>query len=101
MIISYYYNKLNKENNDEIIFKIKKKIPILNKICIIFIGFNFTSIRLNILSPKELKIFYDKNKILINIIYSFLGLYTILYFIQWIYILYQIKIKTITYKQFK
>ena len=58
-------------------------------------------LRLNVLSPKELKIFYDKNKFMINIIYSFLGLYIIIYFIMWGYDFYKIKIKTIKYKQFK
>ena len=58
-------------------------------------------LRLNVLSPKELKIFYDKNTFMINIIYSFLGLYIIIYFIMLGYDFYKIKIKTIKYKQFK
>ena len=40
-------------------------------------------IRFNALSPVELKIFYDKNKILINKLYIFLCFYTFAYIVLW------------------
>ena len=46
-------------------------------------------IRLNILSPENLKIFYEKNKIIVNIVYSFLGIYILIYLVFWGYEFYK------------
>ncbi len=84
--------------------KIQKKqkiINILKKICIFLLIVNFGMVRLNILSPKNLKIFYDRNKILINIIYSFLGAYIVIYFVLWGHEFYTIKKITKKYSQLK
>lgn len=46
-------------------------------------------IRFNILSPENLKIFYEKNKIIVNIVYSFLGIYILIYLVFWGYEFYK------------
>ena len=81
--------------------KNKKLIINLKKFSIFLLSFNFVMIRFNILSPIELKIFADKNNILINIIYIILCIYSILYFINWVYDFYSIKRKSRKYVKMK
>ena len=73
------------------IVKNRKIISILNKISIFLIFVNYVMISLNALSPIDLKIYYNNNKIPINIIYSFLIIYTFIYFIIWGYNYFKIK----------
>ena len=64
-----------KSKDNRIIVKNSKIISKLKKVNICLFILNFLFIRFNFLSPKDLKIFYYKNKILVNIVYSCLGLY--------------------------
>jgi hypothetical protein len=48
-------------------------------------------IRFNILSPIELRIFFDKNSALINIVYILLSIYAIFYLFNWGNKFYKIK----------
>ena len=57
--------------------------------------FNLGMIRFNVLSPIELKIFFDKNELLINVIYMLLFIYTIVYFFNWGFKFYNSKNETI------
>ena len=63
--------------------KNSKRLNFLKKAGICFIFLNLIIIRFNILSPIELKIFFDKNNVLINIIYIFLYIFAIVYLINW------------------
>ena len=63
--------------------------------------FNLIMIRFNILSPIELKIFFDKNNILISIVYILLCIYAALYFCNWGYKYYKIKRKYEYYTKIK
>ena len=81
--------------------KNKKLIINLKKFSIFLLSFNFVMIRFNVLSPIELKIFADKNNTLINIIYIILCIYSILYFINWVYDFYTIKRKSKKYVKIK
>ena len=88
-------------NDYKTIEKKQKIITILKKICICLIIVNFGMIRLKFFSPKTLKIFYDKNKFIVNIVYSILALYVAIYFFIWGIEFYQIKKITKKYNQLK
>ena len=70
--------------------KISSKFKKVN-ICLFILNFAF--IRFNFLSPKDLKIFYYKNKVLVNIVYSCQGLYYLAFIIIWAYKLFKVKSK--------
>ena len=53
-----------------------KKINYLNRVGIILILSNFTMIKFNIFSTIELRIFFDKNRKIINAIYLILFIYS-------------------------
>ena len=61
--------------DNRIIAKNSKIISKFKKVNICLFILNFAFIRFNFLSPKDLKIFYYKNQVFVNIVYSFLGLY--------------------------
>ena len=82
-LISYFHkikyeiiDKTKEIKNSKLIVNLKK-----SSICLIF--FNIGMIRFNLLSPIELKIFFDKNKLLINIMNLILFIYSICYFFYW------------------
>ena len=70
------YDKKKEIRSNKLIVKLKKIV-----ICLIFI--NSTIIRFNILSPVELKIFFEKNILIINEVYLILGLYVFGYIFLW------------------
>ena len=63
----------------------------LKKLSICFFLLNFGVIRFNILSPSNFRIYYKKNRILENVIYSCLGFYFTIYLISWGYEFYKLK----------
>jgi len=62
--------KIYKTKDNNVIDKIIKIIAIIKKINISLFTLNFILIRFNYLSPENLKIYYNENKMVINIIYS-------------------------------
>ena len=78
-----------KAKDNRIIVKNSKIISKLKKVNICLFILNFSFIRFNFLSPKDLKIFFYKNNILVNIVYSCLGLYYLIFLIVRIYEFYK------------
>ena len=85
-----------KAKDIRIIMKNTKIISKLKKLNICLFILNFAFIRFNFLSPKDLKIFYYKNNILVNFVYSCLGLYYLIFIIVRTYEFYK-KRKSIKY----
>ena len=73
----------------------------LKKLSICFFLLNFGIMRFNILSPKVFKIYYKKNKIMENVIYSCLGFYFLVYLISWGIEYYQFKKITLNYNKLR
>ena len=90
-----------KIKDSNVIDKNTKIIAIIKKINISLFILNFILIRFNYLSPINLKIYYNENKMLINIIYSILGFYYLLYLITWACEFYQVKRITIRYSKLR
>ena len=84
MFLINYYEIIKYQINDRI-QEIKNNELIINlkKFSVFLIIFNFMMITFNILSPVELKIFFDKNIVLNIIIYIILCIYTIIYIAYW------------------
>ena len=84
MFLINYYEIIKNQINDRI-QEIKNNELIINlkKFSVFLIIFNFMMITFNILSPVELKIFFDKNIILNIIIYIILCIYAIIYIVYW------------------
>ncbi len=93
--------KIYKTKDNNVIDKIIKIIAIIKKINISLFTLNFILIRFNYLSPENLKIYYNENKMVINIIYSILGFYYLIYLMTWAYEFYQVKKITIRYSKLR
>ena len=92
-------NYKTKDNN--VVDKNTKIIAIIKKINICLFILNFVLIRFNYLSPINLKIYYNENKLLVNIIYSILGFYYLIYLLTWAYEFYQVKKISIRYSKLR
>ena len=88
-----------KDNN--VIDKNTKIIHIVKKINISLFILNFILIRFNYLSPINLKIYYNENKLLINTIYSIFGFYYLVYLLTWAYEFYKVKKITMRYSKLR
>ena len=77
-IICYYIKANNTKYENSKINISDNLIKNLNIIMISLIIFNSVIIKVNILSPIELQIFYDRNKKIINSIYNVLYIYIFL-----------------------
>ena len=93
--------KIYKTKDNNVIDQNIRIIAIIKKINISLFILNFILIRFNYLSPGNLKIYYNENKLLINIIYSILGFYYSIYLITWAIEFYQVKKITIRYSKLR
>ena len=93
--------KIYKTKDNNVIDNNIKIIAIIKKINISLFILNFILIRFNYLSPENLKIYYNENKMVINIIYSILGFYYLIYLMTWAYDFYQVKKITIRYSKLR
>ena len=78
-IICYYIKTNNKNYDNNRYINNNKIIKILNIIMIFIIFFNSILVKIKVLSPVELKIFFDKYIKIINAIYIILYIYSLVY----------------------
>ena len=98
---SFFYLKYYKTDDDKKSQKYADRILKLKKLSTCFFLLNFGIMRFNIFSPKDFKIYYKKNKIMENIIYSVLGFHFLIYLLSWGYEYYKYKKITLNYNKLR